>query len=196
MGKQSRKKKVERERKKESASGIVGEKSNGVARLPRIMKTILPENILRYVFANSFCYDKDVIDVGCKYGQGTEMFATYAKSYIGVDIKKYDALKDINFKQLDFTLEIPYKNDFDVAICLEVLEHLINPVLLLNNIKKALRKDGTLIVSVPCIDRKVDTHLKAFYTKKELIDLLGGIFKVKSINSFFGISWMVVCKQK
>jgi 2-polyprenyl-3-methyl-5-hydroxy-6-metoxy-1,4-benzoquinol methylase len=43
------------------------------------------------------------------------------------------------------------KNKYDCIICADVLEHLINPELVLSLLKKKLAKQGVLIISVPNI---------------------------------------------
>ena len=57
------------------------------------------------------------------------------------------------------------KNKYDCIICADVLEHLINPELVLSLLKKKLAKQGVLIISVPNI---------AFL--KQRMEILGGKF--------------------
>lgn len=41
------------------------------------------------------------------------------------------------------------KKKFDIVICTEVLEHLLNPEMILKSISKLVKKDGTVIISLP-----------------------------------------------
>ena len=46
----------------------------------------ISEVVARYKFADSFCRDKVVLDVGCGAGFGTVLLANMAKKVIGVDV--------------------------------------------------------------------------------------------------------------
>ncbi|MEM7062890.1 MAG: methyltransferase domain-containing protein [Cyanobacteria bacterium P01_B01_bin.77] len=50
--------------------------------------------------------------------------------------------------------EVPFSEKFDVVLLCEVIEHLvIDPVLAILNIKKALKKNGVLILTTPNVNR-------------------------------------------
>jgi SAM-dependent methyltransferase len=104
-----------------------------------------------------------VLDIGA----GTKPFQEVAKraglKYFSHDFEKYDG--DTNIPGLqspewpifgyDIVCDIEQlpTRSFDLAICTEVLEHVPNPVLALQSIRKTLKKDGMLLVTVPLSSR-------------------------------------------
>ena len=58
------------------------------------------------------------------------------------------------YPELDYTLcdldcEFDAKGKYDNIFCFEVLEHLFNPLFCLENIKKHLRSNGKIFISIP-----------------------------------------------
>jgi 2-polyprenyl-3-methyl-5-hydroxy-6-metoxy-1,4-benzoquinol methylase len=113
----------------------------------------------------SYITGKEVLDLGCvdhnlewaKQGKGTSwlhnIIKTGSKYCLGVDLEE----NEIEFlkKQGDNVvcanveiLDLPDK-DFDVAIAGELIEHLDNPGMFLQSIKKHLKDDGRLILTTP-----------------------------------------------
>jgi 2-polyprenyl-3-methyl-5-hydroxy-6-metoxy-1,4-benzoquinol methylase len=107
--------------------------------------------------------DPKVLDIGCYIGtdvfmlpktdQQVETWAIdvsedaidYAKK-----LAKMRKEKKIHFGVHDANNPFKYKsNFFDVIICLEVIEHLHNPLTFLKEMKRILKKGGTLILSTP-----------------------------------------------
>ena len=101
-------------------------------------------------------------------------------------------------------LDLP-ENYFDVIICGDVLEHLINPWATLSKLHKYLKKSGIIIISVPNIreyhilykililkDFKYSsygimdkTHMR-FFCRKNIINLLDkSLFRIVSVSSIF-----------
>jgi len=73
-----------------------------------------------------------------------------------IDNEKYGEKHTFNFKNINIEKEaLPYPEKyFDVVICGEVIEHLIeNPVFSLYNIHRILKDDGVLIISTPNVFR-------------------------------------------
>ena len=91
----------------------------------------------------------DVIDVGCgrcKY-KGLISGSSQVKSYTGVDFyaTQADVIADLNKK---FPIE---DNKFDTAICISVIEHLLEPQNALSEIARILKPNGYLLLSTPWI---------------------------------------------
>ena len=101
-------------------------------------------------------------------------------------------------------LDLP-ENYFDVIICGDVLEHLIDPWATLSKLHKYLKKSGVIIISVPNIreyhilykililkDFKYSssgimdkTHMR-FFCRKNIINLLDkSLFRIVSVSSIF-----------
>lgn len=129
-----------------------------------------------------------VLDIGC--GQGIlirELIPHRTEAvFYGIDISEKSisiANKqqiNANFIQLNMLLlpePLPafLDNNIDVAICSEVLEHIDDPLLFLQNIKPFLKKDASLIITVPGgLRTAYDKYLghRKHYSKKSLTDLL------------------------
>lgn len=102
---------------------------------------------------------KRVLDVGC--GRGFYLTALANYSFIdeicGIDIKTtYLAVarknnRDKRVHMLPASIyELPYEDSsFDFIICSEVLEHLENDSKALQEIHRVLKKNGTLVITVP-----------------------------------------------
>ena len=88
----------------------------------------------------------NVLDLGCGDMPFKEFFSGIAEKFIGVDNdpnSKADIIQDISET-------LPFKSQsFDLVILSEVLEHLQDPLKVIDNIKLILKKDGVLYMSTP-----------------------------------------------
>jgi methionine biosynthesis protein MetW len=99
-----------------------------------------------------------VLDVGCGDGWfGKRIIKEFGADVHGVDISK-DALKKAELSGLKVKRqdldgnELSYPNDhFDAVLCGDIIEHLINTEFFLKEIRRVLKKNGFLILSVPNI---------------------------------------------
>lgn len=93
----------------------------------------------------------DTVDVGCGRAKYKNLIKKYANTYITVD----NASSDVQFENpetkpdvISDVLSMPFKeNTFDTVICTEVLEHVEDPLALMREISRILKKDGNAIVS-------------------------------------------------
>ncbi|MDP1993533.1 MAG: class I SAM-dependent methyltransferase [Syntrophales bacterium] len=54
------------------------------------------------------------------------------------------------YRYIDMALPLPFADDeFDAAICLEGVEHLVNPVQLIAEISRIVRSGGTIVITTP-----------------------------------------------
>ena len=98
-----------------------------------------------------------LLDVGC----GAGFFLEYAEKYYdthGIDISEYSIREA---KQRTHTAKLSigdvtcldYKNDyFDIVTCFDLLEHLPNPKLAIQELYRVLKNEGVLIIRVPNTD--------------------------------------------
>jgi phospholipid N-methyltransferase len=109
--------------------------------------------------------------------------------------KRYKSRKNIKVIKLDIekTKRVKYKN-INTIIALNVLEHIKEDVVALNNLYNYLAPGGTAIILVPahkklynCIDKAVGHYRR--YQKKELINKINKTkFKLKEIKYFNFVS--------
>ncbi|HOP50245.1 MAG TPA: methyltransferase domain-containing protein [Ignavibacteriales bacterium] len=109
-----------------------------------------------------------VYDAGCGFGQYTYFISKKLQpcTLLSVDIKEnwIDNLKpffknneNITFKVEDIT-EINYTNKFDLILCVDVIEHIVNDQKVFNNFSNALKDNGYVVISTPSIYGGSDAH--------------------------------------
>jgi len=98
---------------------------------------------------------KSALDYGCGNGERYGKFiSSKVESYLGCDVSAR-AVEEARTMGLDAQLfgedgHVPSGDEqFDIAFCIEVLEHLLNPELALADIRRCLKANGILIVTVP-----------------------------------------------
>lgn len=91
-----------------------------------------------------------ILDVGCGKKPYRDLFS--CKEYIGLEI---DTPNNRANKQADFfyngTTFPFYDTEFDAIVCNQVLEHVFTPDIFLCEIKRVLKKDGLLLLTVPFV---------------------------------------------
>jgi len=101
---------------------------------------------------------ESVYDIGCGNGVFTaDLRRKFDCNLIGVDSNRYalDQAAELDFDKLiqvdDFTKDrLPFEdNSADLVICKDVLEHLIEPLFLINEISRVLKPGGHFLVHVP-----------------------------------------------
>lgn len=162
--------------------------------------------------------NSDILEIGAGAGD-TLLYAKehgYAKNIYGVELcsipnsaQHSDLFSSFIIGNIE-TLNLPFENEmFDVIICGDVLEHLVDPYTTLENLKKYLKPNGVIIASIPNIRewktmKKIffqgdfhyqdsgildRTHLR-FFTKKNIIELFEnqGFNILKIISSNKGLA--------
>jgi len=88
-----------------------------------------------------------VLDIGARDG-GLRRFLPEGVRYQGLDIAPEFASEQVLIR--DISLGLPFPDaSFDFVFCIEVLEHVPNPFAALTEIRRVLREDGVLTLSVP-----------------------------------------------
>jgi len=83
-------------------------------------------------------------------GGGPKPYRHLSKNMVNMDLF---ISQEVNIKA-DITKNFPIKkNTFDTVICTQVLEHVENPKKVIEEIHKATKKNGTLILSTPFLER-------------------------------------------
>ncbi|HMT10608.1 MAG TPA: methyltransferase domain-containing protein [Ignavibacteria bacterium] len=97
-----------------------------------------------------------ILDIGCGNGNISIALGSLGYNVTGIDMdaatienaKKNNKFKNVEFKVLNAN-DITPGTKFDAVVCSEVLEHLSNPELLVEQIGKLLKKDGIFLATVP-----------------------------------------------
>jgi ubiquinone/menaquinone biosynthesis C-methylase UbiE len=110
---------------------------------------------LRYKFAQTFCHEKDVLELASGGGGGLGLLAKVAKSVIGSDIddanlsvmnNTYSDRKNIKIKKIDAQKTSLQDRSVDVIILFEAIYYLSDVTGFLIECKRILRKPGKLII--------------------------------------------------
>ncbi len=138
-----------------------------------------------------------VLDIGCASGYMAEQLKSKGCTVIGIEkdhkaaLMARDYCQEIIEADVEHLESLPFPDGFfNVILCLDILEHLARPDILLSKLQRYLAVDGELIASIPNIARlehrlrlllgKFDYsnsgalskgHLR-FFTKKTAINLL------------------------
>lgn len=118
----------------------------------------------RWEFIEKYVRNKVVLDVGCAELVATtnddgkkerwlfERLNKIAKEVVGLDINKegIQALQKLGYKVILGEAEkCNLRRTFDVILAGELIEHLSNPGLFLENMRRHLNKKGVLIITTP-----------------------------------------------
>ena len=158
------------------------------------------------------------IDIGC--GEGHMLNSLYdrglVKEIMGIDLDhervEYAQNKypNIRFCIEDvYELKLP-KNKYDYVMALEILEHLPEPSLALENMRKIIKPNGFIILSVPYepyfqignvlrgkhLKRlgKTPAHLH-FWSKNGLINMINDKINVEYYHNLATFPWQVILGQ-
>jgi len=129
----------------------------------RRLKKKMHRSIERFV-KNSSQKTFEVLDIGCDTGTDLFMFPKIADATFhrtGTDVSagaisqaqnlaKKRGEKDITFKVADANKKQPFKdNSFDIITSSELIEHIEDPVYLLNEMHRLLKPGGIAVISTP-----------------------------------------------
>lgn len=91
--------------------------------------------------------DKKVLDIGI--GDSTNILRVMNPNIFMLDKVKRPSDKNVIYGDLTKSEELPI-DTFDTIVCCEVLEHVDNPFLAVENLIKMCNNGGNIIVTVPC----------------------------------------------
>ena len=118
------------------------------------------EHITRYLFAADRIGGCRVLDAACGTGYGSALLARTAGSVVGVDIdpttvefaSKRWYSPSTSFQVADVT-QLPFADGtFDAIVWLEPIEHVADPDVVLDELRRVLVPGGLLIASTPSRD--------------------------------------------
>jgi SAM-dependent methyltransferase len=103
-----------------------------------LVKSFLTQTLEKYVQGLS---SNHVLDLGCGEKPYKSLFSN-AQSYVGIDYRSKSAEVRGVGEHLPFREE-----SFDTVICTQVLEHVENPKLVLEELRRVLTDDGLVVLS-------------------------------------------------
>lgn len=142
-------------------------------------KSLFPNEIIEEVDC-LLKHGERLLDIGCGDGNLIDIAEKKFVDVYGCDISQ-TALKEVNKRRIltvcgDLNEDLlPYKSEsFDTVTCIEVIEHVLDPIHLLGQINRVLRHSGQLILSTP--------NIRYFRNLNNL--LFKGVFPHTSADSF------------
>tara|TARA_Y100000996_G_C22557921_1_gene656246 strand:- start:4284 stop:4925 length:642 start_codon:yes stop_codon:yes gene_type:complete len=116
-----------------------------IKKLFRTNRRILVEKDLKKINLKKY---KRVLVVGSGKDPYRNLFSEDVEEYVRFDIEPHDGLTDV----IGDIHEAPFDdNSFDCIFAIEVMEHLENPFLFKKEIKRMLKKGGSMVLTVPFI---------------------------------------------
>lgn len=92
------------------------------------------------------------LDIGCGFGEYMNLLEKKGYHVTGIDIDK-EAIKHNKHALYQSAEKLTFTNNsFDVVTCVDVLEHVDNPQYVMSEIRRVVKEDGTVIITVPHFD--------------------------------------------
>lgn len=169
---------------------------------------------------------KTILDAGSGFGQYEYFMSRKNRDWniLGIDVKDEQivdcnnffqkiGVKNVHFEKGDLT-SLNFENQFDMILCVDVMEHIEQDVLVMTNYYRALKTGGMLLISTPSdqggsdADHDhhdntssgfIDEHVRDGYAKTEMIEKLSlAGFKTTEVLYQYGkpgkISWKLSMK--
>ena len=144
------------------------------------LKTLHDINPTRLEFINgqSTLADKSILDVGCGGGILAESMAKLGAHVTGLDVE-IDAIEAAKAHAYNSQLNLSYvccpiedyeAEAFDIVTCMEMLEHVKEPELVINHCVRLLKPGGFLFLST--INRTVKAYASVVLAAEYLLGLL------------------------
>lgn len=149
----------------------------------------------------------DLLEIGCGEGRGIAMLKDKVGSFTAIDkIEQVieslsEQFPDVKFIQDNIPpLNKVEDNTYDVIITFQVIEHIKNDKLFLQEIHRVLKPGGKALITTPNIKKTLTRnpwHIRE-YTAKELKDLAGQIFNKVDMKGITGsdLVWQYYEKNK
>jgi len=119
------------------------------------LKEVARDDERRYLFLKDKIVNKSVLDFGCGAGGFLERAKTIANRVVGVELEaalqaSFDDRKLLVYPNLQAAIDGERK--YDLITAFHVVEHLADPVSVLQSLSQLLESKGEIIVEVPSSD--------------------------------------------
>jgi ubiquinone/menaquinone biosynthesis C-methylase UbiE len=130
---------------------------SGAAHAQEAAPQVEDPRLARYRFALTHVVGRKVVDVGCGDGSGTAMLAAAgARDVVGMDAPEPPfaeagrrvVLPNLRFEPVTGETLPMADRSADVAVCLDVLDQIARPEVLVRELRRILLPGGTVIVSI------------------------------------------------
>jgi 2-polyprenyl-3-methyl-5-hydroxy-6-metoxy-1,4-benzoquinol methylase len=147
-----------------------------------------------------------ILDIGCSQGITAILLGREGKKVDGIDISdesinyavkdlknEHDSVqKAVTFRVANFITDVDINLDYDTVLLTEVLEHISDPDEFLRKVRKHIKPDGKLVVTVPFGINDFIDHKRTYYYSL-LVEHLSTYFHIESVD-YLG-KWVgVICK--
>ncbi len=147
------------------------------------MKPLHELNPLRLSYIQKYISleNRNVLDIGCGAGILTESLARAGAMATGIDMS-LDAIHaaqnhaeksqiSINYQQIETEIfSTQHENQFDAITCMEMLEHVPNPLSIIDAASKMIKPNGLIFFST--INRNVKSFFSAIVGAEYILNLL------------------------
>jgi len=163
-------------------------------------------NLLVELIKSLNILDPKILDIGAGTGGNIAVLEKFGEvrgiepSERAIEFCQERGLKNIergSIENLNFR-----DRTFDIVTCLDVLEHVSSPAIGLRELKRVLKDEGKIIITVPAFRSLWSRHDEALnhlrrYDKKDLIgDLEAAGLRVETIGYFFFLSYFVIAPAR
>jgi len=156
----------------------------------------MSRHLVAYRFAQKRVAGRMVLDAGCGDGYGTHLLAETALGALGVDrsadtialARRRYARENLRYEACDLASLDCLGARFDVVCNFQVLEHLVDPLPFLLQVRAVLREGGTFILTTPnraMAVIEIPYHVHE-YVADELQTLLASIFAQVEVKGVVG----------
>jgi 2-polyprenyl-3-methyl-5-hydroxy-6-metoxy-1,4-benzoquinol methylase len=143
------------------------------------------QRLLKAYLAAKPMVSGDLLEVGCGEGRGIEILASQIDSYLGLD-KIPEVIGMLSKKYPDYSFQTAHipplsgipSNTFDIVVSFQVIEHIADDRLFLQELHRVLKPGGQAIISTPNIHFSLSRnpwHVRE-YTPEQLKSLCDSIF--------------------
>jgi 2-polyprenyl-3-methyl-5-hydroxy-6-metoxy-1,4-benzoquinol methylase len=136
------------------------------------------KDLLARILRKSSAKNMDILVVGCGVGDEINQIAEYGRiTALDPEEKTLKQISDKHRKINAKIEETEFNGEYDLALALDVMEHIKDDRIALEKIHKSLRKGGTCILTVPAHPKLFGPHDTALghhrrYAQKNLTKLL------------------------